>query len=131
MGANEVEIGLGTHNKSGHNHASPVLPLKELIPAILQMITFTIDKEWSFVPFNNDATNHVVLLVNDLRGLSERELGGVRCALGKFGIQIMCLLFGSFIEVQLVLVFIPELFVFRDACSVYNPCLFGLTITLY
>jgi hypothetical protein len=34
-------------------------------------------------------------------------------------------------EVQLVLVLIPELFVVRDAFSVYNPCLFGLMITLY
>ncbi|KAJ8581046.1 hypothetical protein M405DRAFT_869016 [Rhizopogon salebrosus TDB-379] len=57
------------------------------------MITSTIDKERSFVPFKNDVT---VLLVNNLGGLSGLELGRVvvevRRALGKSGIQIMRLL---------------------------------------
>jgi dihydroxyacetone kinase len=61
----------------------------------------TIDKERSFVPFKNDVTDCVVLLANNLGGLSELELGGVvaevRRALGESGIQIMCLLSGSFV----------------------------------
>jgi dihydroxyacetone kinase len=61
----------------------------------------TIDKERSIVPFKNDVTDCVVLLANNLGGLSELELGGVvaevRHALGKSGIQIMRLLSGSFV----------------------------------
>jgi dihydroxyacetone kinase len=44
------------------------------------------------IPFKNDVTNHVVLLVHNLGGLSELELGGVLVvtevgrALGKSGI---------------------------------------------
>jgi dihydroxyacetone kinase len=64
------------------------------------MITSTTDKERSFVPFKNDGTDCVVLLVNNLGGLSELELGGVaaevRRALDKSGIKIMRLLSGSF-----------------------------------
>jgi hypothetical protein len=50
----------------------------------------------SSVPVENDVTDHVVLLVNNLGGLSQLELGGVvaevRRALDKPGIQIMRLL---------------------------------------
>jgi dihydroxyacetone kinase len=62
LGVNEDEIGLSIHNE-----ASPVPPLNELIPIILQMITSTVDKERSFVPFKNDVTDYVVLVVNNLR----------------------------------------------------------------
>ncbi|KAG2366864.1 hypothetical protein BDR07DRAFT_1373204 [Suillus spraguei] len=59
-----------------------------------------LDKERSFVPFKNDGTDRVVLLVNNLGGLSELELGGivaeVKRALDKSGIKIMRLLSGSF-----------------------------------
>ncbi|KAG2129089.1 dihydroxyacetone kinase [Suillus bovinus] len=88
LGANELEIGLGIHNESGHRRISPVPPLNELIPTLLDMITSTQTK--------ND---RVVLLVNNLGGLSELELGGVvaevRRALDKSGIKIMRLLSGS------------------------------------
>ncbi|KAG1746664.1 Dak1 domain-containing protein [Suillus paluster] len=100
LGANELEIGLGIHNESGHRRISPVPPLNELIPTLLEMITSTTDKERSFVPFKNDGTDCVVLLINNLGGLSELELGGVvaevRRALDKSGITIMRLLSGSF-----------------------------------
>jgi dihydroxyacetone kinase len=96
LGANEVATDLSTRNKSSHNRVSPVPPLNELISTLLQMITSTIDKERSFVPFKNDVT---VLLVNNLGGLSELELGRVvvevRRAPGKSRIQIMHLLSAS------------------------------------
>jgi dihydroxyacetone kinase len=76
LGVNEDDIGLGIHNVSGYNHVSPVPPLNEFIPTIL-MITSTIDKERPSVPFKNNITDRVVLLVNNLRGLSELELGRV------------------------------------------------------
>jgi hypothetical protein len=58
----------------------------------------------SSVPVENDVTDHVVLLVNNLGGLSQLELGGivaeVRRALGKSGIQnhalAFCLFYGLF-----------------------------------
>jgi dihydroxyacetone kinase len=100
LGANELEIGLGIHNENGHRRISPVPPLNELIPTLLEMVTSTTDRERSFVPFKNDGTDRVVLLVNNLGGLSELELGGivaeVRRALDKSGIKIMRLLSGSF-----------------------------------
>jgi len=54
------------------------------------MITSTFDKERSFVPLKNDVTCLVRLLVKNLGGLSELELGEVvaevRRALSKSGI---------------------------------------------
>jgi hypothetical protein len=41
-----------------------------------------VDRERSFVPFNDDVTDHVVVLVNNLGGLRARELGGVVAAKG-------------------------------------------------
>jgi dihydroxyacetone kinase len=35
------------------------------------------------IPFRNDVTNHVVLLVHNLGGLSELELGGVVTEVGR------------------------------------------------
>ncbi|KAG2121181.1 dihydroxyacetone kinase [Suillus cothurnatus] len=100
LGANELEIGLGIHNENGHRRISPVPPLNELIPTLLEMVTSTTDRERSFVPFKNDGTDRVVLLVNNLGGLSELELGGIVAevgrALDKSGIKIMRLLSGSF-----------------------------------
>jgi hypothetical protein len=42
-----------------------------------------VDRQWSFVPSNNDVTDRVVVLVNNLGGLRERELGGVVAAKGR------------------------------------------------
>jgi hypothetical protein len=71
----------------------------------------------SSVPVENDVTDHVALLVNNLGGLSQLELGGVvaevRRALDKPGIQIMRLLS-----------------VFFMVCSVCGLCLLGLMMTL-
>jgi len=77
LGADEVEIGLGIHNESGNRRISPVPPLSELTPQILDLITSTTDRERSFVPFKHDGKDEVVLFVNNLGGLSELELGGV------------------------------------------------------
>ena len=107
MGANELEIGLGIHNESGHRRVSPVPPLNELIPNLIQMITSTTDSDRSFVPFKNDDTDRVVLLVNNLGGLSELELsaivGEAKSVLDKQGIKTMRVLAGSF----MVCAFLP------------------------
>ncbi|KIK91520.1 hypothetical protein PAXRUDRAFT_34908 [Paxillus rubicundulus Ve08.2h10] len=100
LGANELEIGLGIHNESGHRRLSPVPPLNELIPNLIKMIISTTDPDRSFVPFENNGTDRVVLLVNNLGGLSELELcaivGETKSALDKQGISVMRVLAGSF-----------------------------------
>ncbi|KZV94602.1 dihydroxyacetone kinase [Exidia glandulosa HHB12029] len=79
LGADEIEIGMGIHNESGYQRVTPIPPLKELIPNLLDLITSTSDKERSFVPFGQDGGkgDKVVLLVNNLGGLSELELSGI------------------------------------------------------
>jgi dihydroxyacetone kinase len=100
LGANELEIGLGIHNESGHRRVSPVPPLNELIPSLIKMVTDTTDPDRSFVPFKNDGTDCVVLLVNNLGGISELELdaivGETKSALDMQGITVMRVLAGSF-----------------------------------
>ncbi|KAH7890741.1 Dak1 domain-containing protein [Phlebopus sp. FC_14] len=100
LGIDEIEIGLGIHNERGHRRDSPVPPLNELIPKLLSMITSTNDPDRSFVPFENNGTDRVVLLVNNLGGLSELELGAVvseaKHTLDGKGITVMRVLAGTF-----------------------------------
>lgn len=94
----EIEIGMGIHNESGNRRLSPVPPLKELIPQLLDLLTSTTDSERSFLPFKGK--DEVVLLVNNLGGISELELGGVvaetRRALVSRGTVIQRVLAGTF-----------------------------------
>jgi hypothetical protein len=91
---------MGIHNESGHRRVSPVPPLRDLIPQLLDLITSTTDKERSFLPFQGNKKDSVVLLVNNLGGLSELELGGIvaetRRALDARSINIQRVLAGSF-----------------------------------
>ncbi|KAF9221345.1 dihydroxyacetone kinase [Gyrodon lividus] len=100
LGANELEIGLGIHNESGHRRVSPVPPLDELIPSLVKMLTSITDPDRSFVPFEKNGTDHVVLLVNNLGGLSELELGAIvgetKSVLDKRGITVRRVVAGSF-----------------------------------
>jgi dihydroxyacetone kinase len=66
---------LGIHNESGHIRLSPIPTLAELIPQLLDFLTSTTDPDRSFVPFQGK--DNVVLLVNNLGGLSELEMGGI------------------------------------------------------
>ncbi|KAF9460518.1 Dak1 domain-containing protein [Collybia nuda] len=94
----EIEIGMGIHNESGNRRLSPVPPLSKLIPQLLDLLTSTNDPERSFLPFKGK--DEVVLLVNNLGGISELEFGGivaeVRRALEIQGIVIHRVLAGSF-----------------------------------
>ncbi|KAJ7144788.1 dihydroxyacetone kinase [Mycena crocata] len=96
----EIEIGLGIHNESGNKRLSPVPPLSELIPLLLDYITSTADAERAFLPFKNDGKDEVVVLVNNLGGMSELEIGGVvraaREELDKRQIVVARLLSGTF-----------------------------------
>ncbi|KAG9312962.1 dihydroxyacetone kinase [Chiua virens] len=119
LGTNELEIGLGIHNESGHRRVSPVPPLNELIPNLIQTVTSTSDPDRSFVPFKNDGTDRVVLLINNLGGLGELELcaivGETKKALDKHGIKTMRVLAGSFMTslnmpgFSITLLLLPEM----------------------
>ncbi|KAK7056354.1 hypothetical protein VNI00_002908 [Paramarasmius palmivorus] len=100
LSASEIEIGMGIHNESGNKRISPVPPLSELIPQLLDLLTSTSDPERSFVPFKGPGNDKVVLLVNNLGGVSELELGAIvaetKRQLGKKNIGIERVLSGSF-----------------------------------
>ncbi|EPQ56353.1 dihydroxyacetone kinase [Gloeophyllum trabeum ATCC 11539] len=102
LGADEIEIGMGIHNEPGHRRISPVPPLKELIPQLLEFITSTSDPDRSFLPFRNDGSDEVVLMVNNLGGVSELELvavvGEAVKALQGTGVTVHRVLSGSFMS---------------------------------
>ncbi|CAK5265626.1 unnamed protein product [Mycena citricolor] len=81
LGTSEIEIGLGIHNEPGNQRLSCIPPLSELMVTLLDLITLTTDPERAYLPFQNDGKDEVVLLVNNLGGMSELELGGVVRAL--------------------------------------------------
>lgn len=67
---------MGIHNEPGTAKLS--LPkTADLVNEMLSKIVDTTDKDRSFVPFKNDGSDEVVLLVNNLGSISELELGGI------------------------------------------------------
>ena len=82
---------------------SPIPPLNELVPQLLEMLVGK-DPERSFVDFQcasgGSEKDQVVLLVNNLGGLSELEMGGIVsqvCAdVEARGMMIRRVLSGSF-----------------------------------
>ena len=48
---------------------------QKLVGYMLEKLTSTSDKDRSFVPFKHDGSDRAILLVNNLGGLSELELG--------------------------------------------------------
>ncbi|KAF8887292.1 dihydroxyacetone kinase 1 [Infundibulicybe gibba] len=100
LATSEIEIGMGIHNESGHRRISPVPPLNDLIAELTELLTSTTDPDRSFLPFQGDGSDNVVLLVNNLGGVSELELGGivaeVQNALKSRKIAIQRILAGSF-----------------------------------
>ncbi|KAH7033365.1 Dak1 domain-containing protein [Microdochium trichocladiopsis] len=68
----EVEIGMGIHNEAGSEQAK--LDLPQLVKKMLAQLLDQNDKDRAFVNVNS---NEVVLLVNNLGGVSVLELGGI------------------------------------------------------
>ncbi|TDL23596.1 dihydroxyacetone kinase [Rickenella mellea] len=99
LNATEVEIGMGIHNEPGHTRITPIPPLDKLVHELVELVVNMKDPERSFLDFK-DSGNEVVLLVNNLGGLSELELGAVVGAtvqnLNKRGIKIQKVLGGTF-----------------------------------
>ncbi|TFK51620.1 dihydroxyacetone kinase [Heliocybe sulcata] len=100
--SDEIEIGMGIHNEPGHARLSPVPPLSKLIPQLLEFITNTSDKDRGFVDFKNDGSDEVVLMVNNLGGVSDLEMcavvgEAVKGLQGK-GVKVHRVLSGSFMS---------------------------------
>ncbi|KFA73575.1 hypothetical protein S40288_09098 [Stachybotrys chartarum IBT 40288] len=72
LAAGEVEIGMGIHNEAGSGRAKIALP--ELVSQMLRQLLDQDDKDRAFLKVNS---NEVVLLVNNLGGVSPLELGGI------------------------------------------------------
>ncbi|KAF4593368.1 Dihydroxyacetone kinase 2 [Pleurotus pulmonarius] len=100
LSSSEIEIGMGIHNESGHKRVSPVPALSDLVPQLLDFLTSTTDVERSFLPFCPQGGDEVVLLVNNLGGVSELEMGAVvaetRSVLAKRNFSVQRVLSGSF-----------------------------------
>lgn len=72
LAADEVEIGMGIHNEAGIEKIK--LPKsKELIKKMLGYVTNMDDSDRAYLPFKHDGKDEVVLLVNNLGGMSSLE----------------------------------------------------------
>ena len=76
LGADEIEIGMGIHNEAGIAKEK-LTNSKEVVAKMLKYITDTSDEERGFLPFKHDGKDEVVLLVNNLGGMSELELSAI------------------------------------------------------
>ena len=72
LGPGEVELGMGIHNEQGSGREKADLP--ELVKKMLKQLLDQEDKDRAFVNVNS---NEVVLLINNLGGVSVLELGGI------------------------------------------------------
>lgn len=72
LGDGEVEVGMGIHNEAGSGRERVDLP--QLVGKMLQQLLDPKDKDRAFLKVNS---NEVVLLINNLGGVSVLELGGI------------------------------------------------------
>lgn len=68
----EYEIGMGIHNESGTQKLSPLPSIPELVSKLLPLLLGE-DEDRSFVKF--ESSDDVVLMINNIGGLSNLELG--------------------------------------------------------
>jgi len=91
---------MGIHNESGVQRVSPVPPLNELIQTLLDLLLSQSDPERGFLPIQGSGNNTVALLVNNLGGVSELELGGIAreaiTALSARGVSVLRVISGTF-----------------------------------
>jgi triose/dihydroxyacetone kinase / FAD-AMP lyase (cyclizing) len=100
-------LGMGIHNESGAMRLSPAPPLRELLVQLLEMLVGA-DPDRSFLkfkaahglPHGEEDTDDVVLMLNNLGGLSELELGLILTETRKVaqdrGMKIRRILCGTF-----------------------------------
>lgn len=67
---------MGIHNEPGVEKIK--LPMsKDLIASMLTYITDTQDAERAYVPFQHDSKDEIILLINNLGGMSELEMTSI------------------------------------------------------
>ncbi|KAJ4423540.1 dihydroxyacetone kinase Dak1 [Gnomoniopsis sp. IMI 355080] len=96
LAEDEVELGMGIHNEAGSGRERAELPA--LVAKMLQQLLDQGDKDRAFLNVNS---NEVVLLVNNLGGLSPLELGGITAEVvgqldKSWGIQPVRILAGTY-----------------------------------
>lgn len=96
LGEDEVELGMGIHNEAGSGRETVELP--DLVGKMLAQLLDQGDKDRAFLNVNS---NEVVLLVNNLGGLSPLELGGITAEVVQqldkaWGIQPVRILSGTY-----------------------------------
>lgn len=67
---------MGIHNEPGVKRIK-IPSARELLTQMVDFATDTVDKDRSFVPFKHDGSDEVVLMINNLGGTSELEMGGI------------------------------------------------------
>ncbi|KAM3556144.1 hypothetical protein ARSEF4850_005666 [Beauveria asiatica] len=92
----EVEIGMGIHNEPGCEKARLALP--QLVARMLAQLLDGSDKDRAFLTVNS---NEVVLLVNNLGGVSALEMGGITAEVvaqlrATYGIRPVRVIAGTF-----------------------------------
>ncbi|KAK9327292.1 Dak1 domain-containing protein [Lipomyces starkeyi] len=73
LGPDEIEIGMGIHNEPGVEKLTSIPTREELVQKLLRTLVSSDDIDRAFVPFH--PADEVVLLVNNLGGISNLELG--------------------------------------------------------
>lgn len=96
LGPNEIELGMGIHNEAGSGRETVELP--GLVAKMLAQLLDQSDKDRAFLNVNS---NEVVLLINNLGGVSVLELGGISTEVVQqlskdYGIQPVRILSGTY-----------------------------------
>jgi dihydroxyacetone kinase len=98
--SSEIEIGMGIHNEAGFQRVSPVPPLSKLVQTLLDLLLSQSDLERGFLSIQGPGKDNVVLLVNNLGGVSELEMAGIAreaiTALSARDIRVLRVISGTF-----------------------------------
>jgi triose/dihydroxyacetone kinase / FAD-AMP lyase (cyclizing) len=90
---------MGIHNEAGFKRVSPVPQLNELVQTLLDLLLSN-SEERGFLPTQGSGKDKVVLLVNNLGGVSELELAGIAreatMALSARNIRVLRVISGTF-----------------------------------
>ncbi|SCZ90153.1 BZ3500_MvSof-1268-A1-R1_Chr1-3g01807 [Microbotryum saponariae] len=73
----ELEFGLGIHNETGVRKQKPIPSANRIVEDLMKWLTDTEDKDRAFLDFKSTSLDEVILLVNNLGGISEIELSVV------------------------------------------------------
>lgn len=90
---------MGIHNEAGFKRVSPVPPLSELVQTLLDLL-LSKSEERGFLSTQGSGKDRVVLLVNNLGGVSELELAGITreatTALSARNVRVLRVISGTF-----------------------------------